>query len=130
MGGASVEGAGGACAGVCRRVACTPQHAQACYRHPLSHTHTHTPCAPSYITAIQLTAQHLLRYAVVAAVVNKRRRSVVKDLVRVVSQEVYEYTDPATEFLRKLYVEYDFEGARAALVECEQVGGGRGWGGV
>ena len=44
-----------------------------------------------YLTAIQLTSQHLLRYLAVAVVVNKRRRNVLNDLKRVVSQETYEY---------------------------------------
>jgi translation initiation factor 3 subunit E len=74
-----------------------------------------------YVTAIQLTAPHLLRYAAVAAVVNKRRRSALKELVRVVAAESYEYRDPVTEFLRLLYVEYDFEGAQAALAACPDV---------
>ena len=41
--------------------------------------------------------------------------------MRVVAQEVYEYSDPVTEFLRKLFVEYDFQGARESLAECEEV---------
>jgi translation initiation factor 3 subunit E len=48
------------------------------------------PCG-RYLTAIQLTSQHLLRYLAVAVVVNKRRRNVLNDLKRVVSQETYEY---------------------------------------
>ena len=74
-----------------------------------------------YTTAIQLTAQHLLRYLSVAVVVNKRRRSVLKDLIRIVKQEKYEYSDPITEFLRYLFVEFDFEGAHEKLEECEAV---------
>ena len=49
-----------------------------------------SPCS-RYLTAIQLTSQHLLRYLAVAVVVNKRRRNVLNDLKRVVSQEAYEY---------------------------------------
>lgn len=74
-----------------------------------------------YITALQLTSQHLLRYLAVAVVVNKRRRSVLKDLMRVISQEAYEYKDPVTEFLRCLFVDYDFAGAREQLAACESV---------
>lgn len=60
--------------------------------HPQPHPHTgppppSVPCPLSrYITAIQLTSQHLLRYLAVAVVVNKRRRNVVKDLIRVIQQ--------------------------------------------
>ena len=48
------------------------------------------PSPRRYITAIQLTSQHLLRYLAVAVVVNKRRRAVLKDLLRVIAQETYE----------------------------------------
>ena len=51
---------------------------------------TFPPCS-RYLTAIQLTSQHLLRYLAVAVVINKRRRNVLNDLKRVVSQEAYEY---------------------------------------
>ena len=35
---------------------------------------------------MQTTSQHLLRYLAVAVVVNKRRRNVMKDLVKVLQQ--------------------------------------------
>lgn len=39
-----------------------------------------------YLNAVQTTSQHLLRYLAAAVVVNKRRRNVMKDLVRVLQQ--------------------------------------------
>lgn len=36
-----------------------------------------------YLNAVQTTAQHLLRYLAAAVVVNKRRRNLLKDLVKV-----------------------------------------------
>ena len=39
------------------------------------------PLLRRYLTAIQLSCPHLLRYLSVAVVVNKRRRNVLKDLV-------------------------------------------------
>ena len=45
-------------------------------------------------------------------VVNKRRRNAMKDLMRVIEQEAYEYSDPITQFLECLFVRYDFEGAQ------------------
>ncbi|KAL4421607.1 hypothetical protein ABPG75_010898 [Micractinium tetrahymenae] len=74
-----------------------------------------------YLTAIQLTSQHLLRYLAVAVVVNKRRRNVLADLKRVISQEAYEYSDPVTEFVRCLFVDCDFDGAQEQLAKCEEV---------
>mmetsp|Transcript_25960 Transcript_25960/g.61719 ORF Transcript_25960/g.61719 Transcript_25960/m.61719 type:complete len:423 (+) Transcript_25960:195-1463(+) len=72
-----------------------------------------------YLNALQTDAQHLLRYLAVAVVVNKRRRNVLKDLIKVIQQEEYEYSDPVTEFLSNLFVKYDFEGAQQSLLECE-----------
>jgi translation initiation factor 3 subunit E len=74
-----------------------------------------------YLTAIQLCAPHLLRYLVVAVLVSKRRTRLLKDLVRVISQEKYEYSDPITEFVRCLFVDYDFEGAQEKLEQCGAV---------
>lgn len=74
-----------------------------------------------YLVAIQLTSQHLLRYLSVAVVVNRRRRNVLKDLVRIIAQECYEYSDPVTDFLRCLFVDYDFDGAQEQLAKCEML---------
>jgi translation initiation factor 3 subunit E len=57
----------------------------------------------------------------VAVVVNKRRRNVLKDLIRVIQQEQYEYSDPITDFLRCLFVDFDFDGAQEKLAQCEAV---------
>ena len=36
-------------------------------------------------------------------------------------QEEYEFSDPVTQFLTCLYVDFDFEGAQQKLAECETV---------
>src|SRR5687768_4060564 len=74
-----------------------------------------------YINAIQTTAPHILRYLTAAVITNKKRRSVLKDLVRVIQQESYTYRDAITEFLESLYINFDFEGAQTRLRECEKV---------
>jgi len=74
-----------------------------------------------YLNAIQTTCPHILRYLTTAVITNKRRRSVLKDLVKVIQQECYTYRDPITEFLEALYVNFDFEGAQVKLRECEKV---------
>ena len=38
-----------------------------------------------------------------------------------VKQEIYEYTDPITEFVAALYMDFDFEEARRKLAEAEEV---------
>uniref|UniRef100_M8AZD7 Eukaryotic translation initiation factor 3 subunit E n=2 Tax=Aegilops tauschii TaxID=37682 RepID=M8AZD7_AEGTA len=74
-----------------------------------------------YLNAIQTNAPHLLRYLAAAVVVNKRRRNMLKELIKVIQQEQNSYKDPIIEFLECLYVKYDFDGAQQKLVECEQV---------
>ncbi|XP_064624729.1 eukaryotic translation initiation factor 3 subunit E-like [Lineus longissimus] len=76
---------------------------------------------PSYLNAIQTLCPHILRYLTTAVITNKRRRTVLKDLVKVIQQESYTYRDPITEFLECLYVNFDFDGAQQKLRECETV---------
>jgi len=78
---------------------------------------------PSYLNALQSTSPHLLRYLTAAVICNtqKRRRSDVTDLVRVLQQEEYEYQDPITDFVKSLLVLFDFEEAQLKLRECEKV---------
>eukprot|EP00775_Hariotina_reticulata_P011661 gene11661-11804_t len=75
----------------------------------------------NYLSAIQINAQHLLRYLAAAVVVNRKRRNVLRDLIKVIQQESYEYSDPITQFLECLFVHYDFDGAQHKLLECESV---------
>eukprot|EP00798_Chlamydomonas_sp_ICE-L_P001516 gene1516-32894_t len=73
-----------------------------------------------YLAAIQINAPHLLRYLATAVVINKRRRNnVLKEVIKIIQQEGYQYNDPVTKFLESLYVNYDFEGAQQCLKECE-----------
>lgn len=76
---------------------------------------------PHYLNAIQTMCPHILRYLATAVVINRGRRSALKDLVKVIQQESYTYKDPITEFLEHLYVNFDFDGARQKLHECQTV---------
>ncbi|XP_043481528.1 eukaryotic translation initiation factor 3 subunit E isoform X1 [Leptopilina heterotoma] len=76
---------------------------------------------PHYLNAIQTTCPHILRYLAAAVIVNRLRRNTLKDLVKVIQQESYTYRDPITEFLEHLYVNFDFDGARQKLQECQTV---------
>lgn len=76
---------------------------------------------PLYLNAIQTMCPHILRYLAVAIVCNPGRRNALKDLIKVIQQESYMYKDPITEFLEHLYVNFDFEGARMKLHECQTV---------
>lgn len=64
---------------------------------------------------------HILRYLATAVIVNRSKRSALKDLVKVIQQESYSYRDPITELLEHLYVNFDFDGARQKLQECQTV---------
>lgn len=74
-----------------------------------------------YLNAIQTICPHILRYLTTAVITNKQRPSVMKELVKVIQQESYQYRDPITEFVECLYVNFDFDGAQQKLRECEQV---------
>jgi translation initiation factor 3 subunit E len=84
--------------------------------------------SPPYISSIQTVCPWILRYLAAAVIANRSRSSnshnyqkQVKDLVRVVKQEIYEYQDPVTEFVKALYVDFDFEEAQKKLLEAEAV---------
>ncbi|XP_046396333.1 eukaryotic translation initiation factor 3 subunit E [Ischnura elegans] len=76
---------------------------------------------PNYLNAIQTMCPHILRYLATAVIINRARRGALKDLVKVIQQESYTYRDPITEFLEHLYVNFDFDGARRKLHECQTV---------
>lgn len=74
---------------------------------------------PLYLNTIQTMCPHILRYLAVAVIITPGRRNALKDLIKVIQQESYTYRDPITEFLEHLYVNFDFEGARSKLHECQ-----------
>ncbi|TGO64975.1 hypothetical protein BOTNAR_0082g00170 [Botryotinia narcissicola] len=45
----------------------------------------------------------------------------LKDIIRIVKQENYEYSDPVTDFIKALYLDFDFEEAQKKLSEAEEV---------
>lgn len=75
----------------------------------------------AYLNTVQTSCPWILRYLSTAVITNKRRKSYMKELVKVIQQESYEYRDPITEFVEALYVAFDFEGAQRKLRECEEV---------
>ncbi|KAI9497449.1 eIF3 subunit 6 N terminal domain-containing protein [Zychaea mexicana] len=77
--------------------------------------------APQYINTIQTSCPWVLRYLAAAVVTSKRRKAQMKELVKIIEQEAYEYRDPVTEFVEALFVRFDFDGAQKKLKECEDV---------
>lgn len=76
---------------------------------------------PQYINTIQTSCPWILRYVTAAVVTNRRRKNTIKDLVKAIQQEAYNYRDPMTDFLLALYVEFDFDGAQSKLKQCEEL---------
>lgn len=81
-----------------------------------------------YISTIQTVCPWILRYLTAAVITNRARttnsynyQKQLKDLVRVVKQEMYEYEDPVTGFVKALYVDFDFEGAQQKLIEAKDL---------
>ena len=84
--------------------------------------------SPAFINTIQTSCPWILRYLAAAVITNRSRTrntgqysKQLKDLVRVVRQENYEYHDPVTDFVKALYIDFDFEEAQKNLVEAEEV---------
>lgn len=74
-----------------------------------------------YMNTITTNCPHMLRYLCVAVITGKRRRQEMKDLVKVIQSCKYMYSDPVTQFLECLYVDFDFDAAQKKLRECEQM---------
>ena len=88
---------------------------------------------PAYLNTIQTACPWILRYLAAAAVlsrktsstqqapgtsVSSRVRNAIRDIVKVIQTEEYQYQDPVTSFLKGLYIEFDFEAAQKALKEA------------
>ncbi|KAL2118748.1 hypothetical protein VTJ04DRAFT_5707 [Mycothermus thermophilus] len=84
--------------------------------------------SPGFINTIQANCPWILRYLVVAVITNRGRaknpgvhQKQMKDIVRIVKQEAYEYEDPVTKFVHALYIDFDFEDSQRQLVQAEEV---------
>jgi translation initiation factor 3 subunit E len=82
----------------------------------------------AYINTIQTLCPWILRYLTAAVITNRNRsrnsnayQKQLKDLIRVVRQEGYEYSDPLTNFVRALYLDFDFEEAQKQLSIAEKI---------
>ncbi|PHH50401.1 Eukaryotic translation initiation factor 3 subunit E [Ceratocystis fimbriata CBS 114723] len=84
--------------------------------------------SPNFINTIQTTCPWILRYLVAAVITGRSRarsssvhQKQMKDIVRYVRQELYEYQDPVIEFISALYLDFEFDAAREALRKSEEV---------
>lgn len=81
-----------------------------------------------YINTIQTSCPWVLRYLIAAVITGRTRarnsstqQKQLKDVIRYVRQEAYEYADPITQFVNALYIAHDFDAAREALRMSEEV---------
>lgn len=81
-----------------------------------------------FINTIQTSCPWILRYLTAAVITNRSRTrntgqypKQLKDIIRIVKQENYEYSDPVTDFIKALYIDFDFEEAQKKLIEAEEV---------
>ncbi|KAH9841959.1 eukaryotic translation initiation factor 3 subunit 6 [Rhodofomes roseus] len=88
--------------------------------------------SPTYLNTIQTSCPWILRYLAAAAVLSRksstgalssRVRHSIREIVKVIQMEEYQYQDPTTNFLKELYVEFDFEAAQKELGRAEHVVG-------
>ncbi|KAK5107224.1 eukaryotic translation initiation factor 3 subunit E [Meristemomyces frigidus] len=100
---------------------------------PARETLTELFFSPTYINTIQVSCPWILRYLTAAVITNRSRpgnktnflygnyQKQLKELVRIVKQEQYEYSDPVTAFIKALYVDFDFEEAQQKLSEADEI---------
>ncbi|TFK19212.1 eukaryotic translation initiation factor 3 subunit 6 [Coprinopsis marcescibilis] len=91
--------------------------------------------SPAYLNTIQTASPWVLRHLAAAAILSRkvaassssaspistRVRHAIREVVKVIQTEEYQYQDPVTTFLKELYVEFDFEAAQKALAQAEEV---------
>lgn len=84
--------------------------------------------SPPFINTIQTSCPWILRYLTAAVITGRGRtrnsgqyQKQLKDIIRIVKQEAYEYTDPVTDFVRALYVDFDFEEAQRHLTVADEL---------
>lgn len=96
--------------------------------------------SPTYLNTIQTACPWILRYLAAAAILSRkaaagvatgaastplssRVRNSIREVVKVIQTEEYQYHDPVTSFLKELYIEFDFEAAQRELTLAEEVVG-------
>ena len=110
------------------------------FNHPQGRTLLlETFLSPTYLNTIQTSCPWILRYLAAAAILSRkaaagpaaagatplssRVRNAIREVVKVIQTEEYQYSDPVTSFLKELYIEFDFEAAQKELSLAEEVVG-------
>lgn len=82
-----------------------------------------------FISTIQTICPWILRYLAAAVITNRSRsqnnshtyQKQLKELIRVVKQEAYEYEDAVTQFIKALYIDFDFQEAQRKMKEAKLI---------
>ncbi|KAK8066418.1 hypothetical protein PG997_013165 [Apiospora hydei] len=97
-------------------------------RRGLARHHPGPLLQPPFINTIQTSCPWVLRYLAAAVITGRGRtrnsgqhQKQLKDIVRIVKQEAYEYSDPVTDFVRALYIDFDFEEAQRQLSLADEL---------
>jgi len=105
------------------------------FNHPQGRTLLlETFLSPTYLNTIQTSCPWILRYLATTAILSRklsasggaaasssRVRHSIREVVKVIQMEEYQYQDAITSFLKELYVEFDFEAARGELALAERI---------
>merc|ERR1712025_1219059 len=73
------------------------------------------------LNTIQTNCPHILRYLAMCIVFNNSATDSTSKIIAVIQQERETYSDPLTEFLAALYIDYDFNLAQETLKQIEEV---------
>lgn len=73
------------------------------------------------MNTIQTQCPHILRYIVTAVIVNKTRKNVIRDVIKILLSEEGSYSDPFTEFVVATCANFDFDKSAEMLKKCKEV---------
>ncbi len=73
-----------------------------------------------YLQTLENLCPWLLRYYTAFVVLSpSRRRTILRDIVLEIQSMAYQYSDPMTQFLTALYIDFDFIETHKKLLECQ-----------
>lgn len=98
------------------------------FNHPQGRTLLlETFLSPTYLNTIQTSCSWILQYLTTAAIlscktsatggVGTRVHNSIREIAKVIQMDEYQYQNPVTNFLKELYVEFDFEQRELTLAE-------------
>lgn len=70
---------------------------------------------PIYLNTLQTICPWLLRYLVVAIVIKRQLTTSLKQIIKLIKIEDYQFKDSITQFLSSLFIQLDFEQAKLHL---------------